>query len=77
MQFRPPEPLPMENARQLAPSLLAAPEQSQNPQGATDGMSAQAAQSKAEAMAAQGSPMLSQVQQMGGRYQRRYNGLLG
>lgn len=78
MPYTAPAMQPMEDARQMAPSLLTqAPEQGGQSSGINDGMSAQGAQAKAEQMASQGSPMLSQVPQIGGRYQRKFQGLLG
>ena len=78
MPYTAPALQPIEDARQMAPSLLApAPEKKGMGSSPYDLSMAQGAQAKAEQMAAKGSPMLSQVQQMGGRYQRQYKGLLG
>lgn len=78
MQFNAPPPPAMESGQQMAPSLLApAPEQRGATTSPVNEGKAGDIRLKAEQMAAQGSPMLSQVQQMGGRYQRQYKGLLG
>lgn len=75
MPYTAPAMQPMEDARQMAPGLLATMPEKKGMGMAS--MDAQSAQAKAEQMAAQGSPMLSQVPQMGGRYQRKFQGLLG
>lgn len=77
MPFNPTPAPEMESAKQLAPSLLSSVMQKVMKSDPVALAGAQSAQAKAEQMSAQGSPMLSQVQQMGGRYQRRFSGLLG
>ena len=72
---------PMETAQQIAPSLLAAPSPSGGSQlsmSSGAGGAAGMAEGMVNAMSkVQDSPMLSQVQQMGGRYRRQMQGLLG
>ena len=75
MPYAAPAMQPTEDALQMAPSLLAPMPEKKGIGMAS--MDAQGAQAKAEQMAAQGSPMLSQAPQMGGRYQRKFQGLLG
>jgi len=77
MKFNPPATPAAETAQQSAPSLLGYAQPSENNSGDADLAAAKGVLAKTEQMTAQGSPMLSQVQQMGGRYQRRYTGLLG
>lgn len=71
----------METAQQIAPSLLAAPSKSGESSlslSSGAGGAAGRAEGMVNAMSkVQDSPMLSQVQQMGGRYRRQMKGLLG
>lgn len=71
----------METAQQIAPTLLSAPSGSGGSQlnmSSGSGGAAGMAEGMVNAMSkVQDSPMLSQVQQMGGRYRRQIQGLLG
>lgn len=79
-QYKPMQP-PMETAQQLAPSLLSMNTGTGGSQlGLSSGQGGAAgiAEGMVNAMSkVQDSPMLSQVQQMGGRYRRQMQGLLG